>query len=230
MIWPVPKTKLPTPKTVFASSDSISYRWLSDLHHRPPLGAEAAEAVALLGRLVPGRDLAPEAQRILSSADTIYIVERADERRFAPRNPLGGYDALLRAAGGKGRIAVLLVNGTCAGWRLLLDRAGWGILQGDAALPDPPGRDAAGESAAGSRYVCEDDDTSADDAGARGRRAAVFGAFADRLVCHEAAFPPGTALLDLPASLLPVGPEGGYGGLEEMTRWAERAGAGRAAC
>jgi hypothetical protein len=137
---PAEMTYVTTRSIVFATSDSILHRWLASLL-QPQVGGSKAE-VALLDTIVPGRAIQPEIMTVLASAKTMYIVERADEKRFVPRNPLGGYDVRLRAFstlafggevrhhGGRGQlrhIEVLLVNGTCNGWCSLLDAAGWAI-------------------------------------------------------------------------------------------------------
>jgi hypothetical protein len=153
--------------------------------------------MTLLDTVVPGWVFSSETRRALDSANTVYIVERADEKRFVPRNPIGGYEALLRVISARKegnheeqtrRIEVLLVNGTCSGWQSLLHAAGWTVPA--AGTP---------QEAAGVGAGCEED--AAGSRGGASRRAAAFGAFVRHLVCREAAFPAATVFRDVPAAV-----------------------------
>ena len=165
----------PGPSVYFATSDSSSHQWVAS-QLQPQVDTSEARAV-LLEKIVPERPLAPQIRRGLDSANVLNIVERADEKRFVTRNPVGGYDLLCQEfdKGGSGdkkcggqlrRIEMLLINGTCHGWRsALFATGGWAV-------------------------TCE----------GLGARQRVFKEFVSHLVCRQGSFPAGTVIHDVPAA------------------------------
>jgi hypothetical protein len=79
---------------VFATSDLVSHHWITDLLLQKQPGPDTT--ANLLERVVPGRAFAAEISRKVNMANTLYIVERANEKGFEPRNPISGYSELLR--------------------------------------------------------------------------------------------------------------------------------------
>ena len=202
-----PDTPQQSTTIVFATTDSISHRWLAHLiHHQQQVGTELS--LSLLDRLVPGRTILAEVSSIFASVDKLYIVERVEGKRFTPRNPLGGYSELLHAfftkspssSGSRGKVELLLVNSTCAGWRSLLFSAGWG----GADMTGPSPAEGLNAESSSTGPGCEDPESEEDAVGVRGgsrRRAAAFEAFVRHVVCSQAVFPAGTVVHDVPAAV-----------------------------